>query len=144
MRKLQHCTLDQKYIIKLWTAYFNSLPNNKILVWFMLKAHADDNIDISYNLRCGEGRKCWLPAFHLFHNVYEWLLSFSLLTLSQTTNFRHFQTERVCIQQFYVWLKWRKVLLKLRKHSVKEKLLNASNFSFSHGVFKTRACIRKG
>ena len=58
------------------------------------------------------------------------------LTLSQTTNFRLFQTGRVCRRQFQVWRKWQKVLQKARKHWEKEKLLITSNFSFPHSVFK--------
>ena len=57
------------------------------------------------------------------------------LTLSQRTNFRHFQTERVCRRQFKIWWKW--VLQKGRKTLwEKEKLLVTSNFSFSHSVFQ--------
>ena len=51
-----------------------------------------------------------------------------LLTLSQTTNFRLFQTERVCRWQFQIWWKWKKVLQTGRKH--------CGDFSFSHSVFK--------
>ena len=50
------------------------------------------------------------------------------LTLSKTTNFRSFQTERVCRRQFYQMDKntpWEK-----------EKLFVRSNFSFSHVVSK--------
>ena len=54
-----------------------------------------------------------------------------LLTLSQTTNFRLFQVQRVCRRQFQ-----KKVLQVVRKHWEKEKLLITSNFSFSHRVFK--------
>ena len=59
------------------------------------------------------------------------------LTLSQTTNFRLFKTERGCRRQIQIWLKWRKVLHIGRKQcGKKEKLLAPSNFSFSHSVFK--------
>ena len=53
------------------------------------------------------------------------------LTLSQTTNFRLFQTEGVCRRQFQTWWKGQKVLRTSRKHCGK-----MSNFSFSHSVFK--------
>ena len=43
------------------------------------------------------------------------------LTLSQTTNSRLFQTERLCRQQFKIWWKWQKVLLKGRKHCGKRR-----------------------
>ena len=53
------------------------------------------------------------------------------------TNFRLFQTERVCRRQFQIWRKWKKVIQTGRKHcGKKEKLLVASNFSFPHSVFK--------
>ena len=59
------------------------------------------------------------------------------LTLSQKTNFRLFQTESVCRQQFWIWWKWWRVLQQGRKHcGKKEKLLITSNFSFTHSVFK--------
>ena len=58
------------------------------------------------------------------------------LTHYQTTNFKLFQTERVCRRQFQNWRKWQKVIQTGRKHWEKEKLLVTSNFSFSHSVFK--------
>ena len=58
------------------------------------------------------------------------------LTLYQTTNFRLFQTERVCRRQFQIKRKWQKVIQTGKKQSEKEKLLVTSNFSFSHSVFK--------
>ena len=68
------------------------------------------------------------------------------LTLSQTANFRPFQTERVCRRQFRMWWKWHKVLQRKVAESSpnmyktlqeKEKLLVTSNFSFSRIVFKS-------
>ena len=93
---------------------------------------------------------------HIFIVDYNWTLSSSCngsvflaneklqfidfvakeLILSQTTNFRGFQTERVCICQFRIWWKWQKVLQTGRKHWKKKKLLGTSNFSFFHSVFK--------
>ena len=59
------------------------------------------------------------------------------LTHYQTTNFRLFQTERVCRRQFQIWQKWQKVIKTGRKTLwEKEKLLVTSKFSFSHSVFK--------
>ena len=40
------------------------------------------------------------------------------LTLSQTTNFRLFQTERVCRRQFQIWWQWQKMCQTGRKHCV--------------------------
>ena len=56
-----------------------------------------------------------------------------LLNLYQTTNFRVFQTERVCRRQFQIWRKWQKFIHMGRKHCGKRR---KPNFSFSHGVFK--------
>ena len=58
------------------------------------------------------------------------------LTLSQTTNFRLFQTERACRRQFKIWWKWQRVIHMDGKHWEKEKLLITSNFFFSHSVFR--------
>ena len=53
-----------------------------------------------------------VPAVYLF---------ISLLTLSQTTNFRLFQPERVSRQQFQIWWKWQKVPQKGRQHCGKRR-----------------------
>ena len=55
------------------------------------------------------------------------------------TNFRLFQTERVC-RQFQIWRKWQKAIQTGRKLWEKEKLLVTSNFSFPHSVLK-KACF---
>ena len=59
------------------------------------------------------------------------------LTHYQTTNFRPFQTERVCRRQFQIRQIWQRVIQMGRKHWEKEKLLNVSNFCFYHTVFKS-------
>ena len=74
--------------------------------------------------------------------------------LSQTTNFRLFQTQRVCRWQFFkIWGKWRKVFWKGRKHCWKRRncLLRAiSPFPtvVSKDLFcrhmETRACLGMG
>ena len=62
---------------------------------------------------------------------------FIWLTLSQTMNFRLFQTETNCRRQCRTWQRWWKVLCKRRKRPwEKEKLLVTSNFSSSHRVLK--------
>ena len=61
---------------------------------------------------------------------------FFLLTLSKTTNFRLFETERVWRQQFELDENGRKVSKQVETLWEKEKLLFRSNFSFSHSVFK--------
>ena len=70
-------------------------------------------------------------------NVAEKIIFVLDLTLFQTTNFRFFQTERVCRWQFQVWRKWQIVLQTVRKHCGKrKKLLFMSIFSFFYTVFK--------
>ena len=59
------------------------------------------------------------------------------LTLSQTTNFRLLQTERVCRRQFPNFTKMAENYPNRKKTLwEKDKLLITSNFSFSHSVFK--------
>ena len=43
------------------------------------------------------------------------------LTHYQTTNFRLFQTERVCRRQFQIWRKWQEVIQTGRKHCGKRR-----------------------
>ena len=43
------------------------------------------------------------------------------LTFSQMTNFRPFQTERVCRRQFHIWFKWQSVFQTSRKHCGKRR-----------------------
>ena len=63
-----------------------------------------------------------------------------LLTHYQTTNFRLFQTERVCRQQFQIWRKWQKVIQTGRKHCGKRRNCSLRAISpfptvFSKGLF---------
>ena len=58
------------------------------------------------------------------------------LTLSQTTNFRHFQNERGCRRKFKFDENRRNFSKRVENTVEKEKLLVTSNFSFSHSVFK--------
>ena len=62
------------------------------------------------------------------------------LTHYQTTNFRLFQTKRICRRQFQIWRKWQKVIQKGRKHCGKWRncsLWAISPFPtvFSKGLF---------
>ena len=74
-----------------------------------------------------------------FHNL-QWKVTQHLspiLTLSQLTNFRYFQTERVWRRQFQIWWKRQKVFQMGRKHCGKRRNCSlTSNFSFSHSVFE--------
>ena len=56
--------------------------------------------------------------------------------LSQTTNFRLVQTERVCRRQLRLDENGKKFSKRVKTLWEKEKLLSTSNFSFSHSVFK--------
>ena len=81
-----------------------------------------------------------------FERVYN-LSCEKQLPLSQTTNFRFFQTERICRRQFQYYLfiinpfPNKPCFLRVRSKSLlktlweKEKLFVSSNFSFSHSVF---------
>ena len=95
----------------------------------------------------GEYGPCWTTGLRMFlklvgefglrHTFFpRRFVMTSVLTLSQTTNFRLFQTEIVCRRKFQIWWKWRKAFETGRKHWEKEKLLVTSNFSFSRSVFK--------
>ena len=62
------------------------------------------------------------------------------LTHYQTTNFRLFQTERVCRRQFQIWQKWQKVIQTGRKHCGKRRNCSLQAISpfptvFSKGLF---------
>ena len=113
---------------------------------------------------CEKRRKCWLAAFSLFLTMFPTLpktnFNFSVifillsayvyildqskisifvneLTLSQTTNFTLFQTERVCRRQFQIWRRWQKVIQTDRKHCGKRRNCSSRAISpFSHSVFK--------
>ena len=54
-------------------------------------------------------------------NFSVFLQSLNLLTHYKTTNFRLFQTERVCRQQIQIWWKWNKVIRIGRKHCEKRR-----------------------
>ena len=56
----------------------------------------------------------------LFSSVVMGLV-FHALSHYQTTNFRLFQTERVCRRQFQIWRKWQKVIQTDRKQCGKRK-----------------------
>ena len=102
--------------------------------------------------------KTLLPSINFLFSMFSILsnpeiLFWAHLTLSQTTNFRFFQTERVCRQQFQIWRKWQKVLHTGRKHCRKKRncsLWAISPFPtvFSKDLYcrhvKTRACLGKG
>ena len=66
---------------------------------------------------------CYGNCFMLFTDG-KWLQSRQIvctLTHYQRTNFRLFQTERVCRRQFQIWRKWKKVIQMGRKHCGKRR-----------------------
>ena len=72
------------------------------------------------------------------------------LTHYQTTNFRLFQTERVCRRQFQIWRKWKKVIQTGRKHCGKRRNCSLRAISpfptvFSEGLFHrgVKKCFQK-
>ena len=76
-----------------------------------------------------------------------------VITLSQSTNFRLFQTEAVCRRKFWTWWKWQKVFQKSRKHCGKRRNCSLQAIYpfptvFSKDLYnrhvKTRACLGKG
>ena len=94
-------------------------------------------------------RKRQRTFLEMFGEYEPWSL---VLTLSQTTNFRLFQTERVSRRQFQIWWKWQKVLQTSKKPG---KRINCSLRAiypfptvFSKDLYsrhvKTRACLGKG
>ena len=76
-----------------------------------------------------------------------------LLTHYQTTNFRLFQTKKVCRRQFQIWQKWQKVIQTGRKRCGKRWNCSLWAFSpfptvFSKGLFprgvKRCRCVGMG
>ena len=63
-----------------------------------------------------------------------------MLTHYQMTNFRLFQTERVCRQQFQIWRKWQKDIQMGRKHFGKSRNCSLRAISPFPSVFK-KACF---
>ena len=81
------------------------------------------------------------------------LYRYLLFTLSQTTNFRLSQTQRVCRRRFQIRLKWQKVFQIGRKPCGKRRNCSLRAISTFPTVFskdlsckhvKTRACLGKG
>ena len=77
-------------------------------------------------------------AFNLDDSIF--LLSDKRLTHYQTTNFRLFQTERICRRQFQIGRKWKKVIQTGRKCCGKRRNCSLRAISpfptvFSKGLF---------
>ena len=81
------------------------------------------------------------------------LIEIEYLTHYQTTNFRLFQTERVCRRQIQICRKWQKVIQTGRKHCGKRRNCSLRAISpfptvFSKGLFprgvNRRHCVGMG
>ena len=69
-----------------------------------------------------------------------WTKYIFILTHYQTTNFRLFQTKKVCRRQFQIWKKWQKVIQTGRKHCGKRRNCSLRAISpfptvFTKGLF---------
>ena len=89
----------------------------------------------------------------MYFKAFSFRVNKTVLTLSQATNFRLFQTERVCRRQFQIPQKWQKALQTGRKHCGKRSNCSLQAISPFPTVFskelcfrhiKTRACLGKG
>ena len=97
---------------------------------------------------------CVLQNMYLnMKTVFKLFMSENCLTLSQTSNFSLFQTERGYRRQFKIWWKWQKVLQMGRKQCGKRRNCSLRAISpfptvFSKDLYcrhvKTRACLGKG
>ena len=103
---------------------------------------------------CGKRRTCelWLSSYEISplpQLLQNWLdvrsktlsVREDNLTLTQTTNFRLFQTEIVCKWQFQIWQKCKKVIRTGRKHCGKRRNWSLRAISlfptvFSKGLFR--------
>ena len=100
------------------------------------------NVSIQVSLHSSR-RLTWAEAFWEISAYQKNILPPELLnclTLSQTTNFRLFQTETVCRRQFQIWRKWQKVIQTGTKHYGKRRNCSLRAISpfptvFSNGLF---------
>ena len=128
------CTSSQLKFVK-WII-LNPVPYDKILDQTKLKAFANNKSNV---------KKMIISVFDRVENivvkipskgviVWEWikLSSVNALNHYETTNFRPFQTERVCSRQFQIGRKWQKVIQMGRKLCGKKGEISP----FSHSVFK--------
>ena len=72
--------------------------------------------------------------------IYNVIFFLVLLTHYQTTNFRLFQTERVCQRQFQVGQKWQKVIQMGGKHVGKGEIARYKQFLLFPQCFQ-KACF---
>ena len=114
-----------------------------------------------YRKRRNSGYQHFLLFPHFLYGFFRrvvktqncWKIINFLLTVSQTRNFRLFQTERVCRGQFQIKRDWQKDLQTGRKHWGKRRNCSLRAISpfptlFSKDLYcrqvKTRVCLGKG
>ena len=109
------------------------------------------SVYINYWQLCGS--LSFAVLFLKFQNFKLKQFADDILTLSQTMNFRPFQTEIFFRRQFHIGRKWQKVLQTGRKHCGKRRNCSLRAISpfptvFSKDLYcrhvKTRACLGKG
>ena len=115
-------------------------------------------LHVTYRIQVHQlSTSCFTTSFIFRYNMVTWQISATccgaIFTHYHTTNFRLFQTERVCRQQFQIWQKWQKVILTGRKHCGKKRNCSFRAISpfptvFSKGFFprgvKRCCCVGMG
>ena len=165
---LEKESIDLSSILCIWQ--FNPFPNKPLYLhicstslsktqWEKEKLLVTRNFSFSCSVFYQFGElsaifiKLEFVVCKLFHFRRVWNLSFGKglsfllitdkswhLTHYQTTNFRLFQTERVCWRQFQIWWKWQKVIQTGRKHCGERRNCSLR----SHSVFKRCHCVGMG
>ena len=127
------------YFHQIWNCHLQTLSVWKCLkfvIWERLKVLSANSIN-------SEKAKIFMAFYGLVNG----------LTLSQRTNFKLFETERLWRRQFKIWWKWQKVFPMGRKHCGKRRNCSLQAISSFPTVFskdfycrhvKTRACLGKG
>ena len=106
---------------------FNFVMSKNFVVWLRVKP-----LNLPPSLR--------FPWNKFSNQYFETYSDSPYLTHYQTTNFRLFQTERVCRRQFQIWWKWQKAIQTVRKHCGKRRNCSLRAISpfptvFSKGLF---------
>ena len=145
-----------------WQIFCDNLPNLTVTLKLSNNSISLSLLHSHFFLSRSSNKVPFCVTSHIFIMIREWAnpsphnsisAAYDKLTLSQTTNFRFFKTERVCRRHIQIWWKWEKVLQMGRKQCVKRRncLLRAispfpivfSKCLYSRHV-KTRVCLGKG
>ena len=100
------------HVKKIWESTSLSSAANSKFVWYELNVYDTQQLPlwhavVFHTTLCQEKKNGWLHVLMLPH-VHFHCSTETVLTNYQTTNFRLFQTERVCRRQFQIWRKWQK------------------------------------